>query len=53
MSASSWLIWETDKIYWISVEICIWNIQRRSVCSNLFINWFDGLHKWKEKILYI
>jgi len=49
MPACTWWIRENYRCCWFSVEICVWNNQRKRLCYHWSINLFDALHKWGEK----
>jgi hypothetical protein len=48
MTACSWWNGETERCF-LSIEICIWNTQRKRLNYHLTINSFGRLHKWGEK----
>jgi hypothetical protein len=49
MTACCWWIESTDTGCCLSVEIYIWNTQRKILSYHLSINLFVRLHKWGEK----
>jgi len=49
MTACTWWIGENDRCCWFSVEICVWNNQRKRLSYQWSINLFVALHKWGEK----